>query len=231
LCWIPFKAVTSLPSPGTGYFVRPPAEPGPGILLLSSPWGLSTAVKDKADELAEAGFTVLAPDLYDGAVATDVDQARTLLREADMNVSASLARSSLRLLQAACPDPREPVGLLGYAAGASWALWLSVRLAEQCAAVTTFYGTQSIAFEDAAASYLLHFAEHDDDVTDDDSALMGLNLQLARREFRIEQHGGVASGFAETDHPNFDAAAEAVAWRQTLEFFAANLLTQSSSGE
>lgn len=223
--------MTSLPSPGTGYFTRPPADPGPGILLLSSSWGLSTGVKDKADELADAGFTVLAPDLYDGAVATDADQARTLLLDADMNVSASLAQSSLRLLQAACPDPRAPVGVLGYAAGASWALWLSVRFAEQCAAVATFYGTQSIAFEEATASYLLHFAEHDDDVTDDDSALMGLNLQLARREFRVEQHSGVASGFAETDHPNFDAAPEAIAWRQTLEFFAASLPTQPSSGE
>ena len=216
--------MTSLPSPGTGYFVRPPAGAGPGILLLSSPWGLSGGVKDQANELADAGFTVLAPDLYDGAVATTADQARTHLLEADMNVSASLVQSSLRLLQAASSDPQAPVGVLGYAAGASWALWLSARFVDQCAAAVTFYGTQSITFEDAQASYLLHFAEHDDDVTDDDSALMGLNLQLARREFRVVQHEGVASGFAEPDHPNFDAAAEAVAWRQTLEFFAANLM-------
>jgi len=40
----------------------------------------------------------------------------------------------------------------------------------------------------------------------------------------VERHDGVASGFAESGHPNFDAAAEAIAWRQTLEFFAANLL-------
>jgi len=216
--------VTSLPTPGTGYLVRPPDGPGPGILLLASPWGLSPGVKDKADELADAGFTVLAPDMNDGVVATDAEHAHALLLEADMNVSASLAQSSLRLLQVACPDPQAPVGVLGYAAGASWALWLSVRYADQCAAVATFCGTQSISFDDAKASYLLHFAEHDTDVTDEDSALMGLNLQLARREFRVERHDGVASGFAEFGHPNFDAAAEAIAWRQTLEFFASNLL-------
>ena len=216
--------MTSLPTPGTGYLVRPPDGPGPGILLLASPWGLSPGVKDKADELADAGFTVLAPDMNDGVVATDAEHAHALLLEADMNVSASLAQSSLRLLQVACPDPQAPVGVLGYAAGASWALWLSVRYADQCAAVATFCGTQSISFDDAKASYLLHFAKHDTDVTDEDSALMGLNLQLARREFRVERHDGVASGFAESGHPNFDTAAEAIAWRQTLEFFAANLL-------
>jgi carboxymethylenebutenolidase len=215
--------LNSLPSPGTGYFVRPIDVPGPGILLLTSPWGLTPGAKDKADELSDAGFNVLAPDLNHGVVATDRDHARSLLMEADMNVSASLVQSSLRLLQAACDDPTAPVGVLGYASGASWALWLSVRFADQCKAVTTFYGTQSIAFDDAKASYLLHFAEDDEEVTEDDSALMGLNLQLARRDFRVEVHPNVAEGFAEAGHPNFNAAAEAIAWRQTVEFFAAQL--------
>ncbi len=202
--------------------MRPPSGSGPGILLVPSPWGLTAGCKAKADELSDAGFTVLAPDLNGGVVATDADHAQQLLVEADMNVAASLVQSSLRLLQAACGNP-EPVGVLGYAAGASWAFWLSVRFADQCSAVVGFYGTQSIAFDDAQAAYLIHFAENDVDVSDDEGALMGLNLQLARREFRIEVHEGVAGGFAETDHPNFDANAEAVAWRQTLEFFAEHL--------
>lgn len=216
--------MNTLPPPGTGYFVRPPDTAGPGVLLLPSPWGLTPGVKRKAEDLADAGFTVLAPDLNDGIVATNPDHAHSLLMEADMNVSASLVQSSLRLLQAACPDPASPVGLVGYAAGASWALWLSVRFASQCAAVVAFYGTQSISFDDSEAAYLLHFAEQDSDVSDEDAALMGLNLQLARRDFRAEVHAGVSAGFAESDHPNFDASAEAVAWRQTLEFLARHLV-------
>jgi len=215
--------LNSLPSPGTGYFVESSQDTGPGVLLLPSPWGLTAGLKDKADELGDAGFTVLAPDLNDGVAATTAEQARSLLLEADMNVSASLVQSSLRLLRAASPDPTAPVGVVGYAAGASWALWLSARFADQCAAVVAFYGTQSISFDEAQASYLLHFAEHDEDVSDEESALMGLNLQMARREFRVEVHDGVQSGFAESEHPNFDAPAEAVAWRQTLEFLAEKL--------
>jgi len=215
--------MSSTPPSGTGYFVSTPEAPGPGILLLSSPWGLSSEVKAKADQLADAGFTVLVPDLYDGAVATTSEEAHTTLMEADMNIAASLVQSSLRILQAASPDPEAPVGVLGYAAGASWGLWLSIRSADRVAAVATFYGTQSIEFEGAQASYLLHFAEHDDDVTNDERAIMGLNLQLAGRESRVEQHQSVSGGFAERDHPNFDATAEAVAWRQTLEFFASAL--------
>ena len=214
---------STFPPPGSGYFVQPPDGTGPGVLLVPSPWGLTDGMKQKAHDLADAGFTVLAPDLNDGEVAEDADQARSLLMEADMNVAASLTQSALRLLQVASKDPTAPVGVLGYAAGASWALWLSVRKADQCAAVATYYGSQSIAFDDAAATYLLHFAEADEDVSDEEAAMLGLNLQLARCDFRVEVHQGVASGFAEPDHPNFDAGAEAVAWRQTIEFFATNL--------
>lgn len=223
-CWsVPFVVLVSLPPPGTGYFVRASTPTAPGILLLPSPWGLGAGMKARADELAEAGFTVLAPDLNDGVVADDAEHARSLLLEADMNVTASLVQSSMRLLQAATGDSSAPVGVLGYAAGASWALWLSVRFPEHCAAVATFYGAQSIPFDGAQAAYLLHFAEYDDDVTDEESALLGLNLQLARCDFRIEVHAGAHAGFAEPDLPGFDAAIEAVSWRQTLEFFAQHL--------
>ena len=86
-----------------------------------------------------------------------------------------------------------------------------------------FYGTQSIAFDNATADYLLHFGDDDDLVTDDEVALLGLNLQLAQRTFKIEHHAGVGHGFAEREHPNYHAAAEAVAWRQSLEFLADRL--------
>lgn len=193
------------------------------MLLLPSSWGITAGVKAKAEELADAGFTVLVPDLSNGEVATNADEARSLLLEADMNVCASLVQSSMRLLMAASADPAAPVGLIGYASGASWALWLSVRFPDNCAAVATYYGAQTISFDEAKASYLVHFAEHDNDVSDEESALMGLNLQLARLDFRVEQHAGVTSGFAESDNPNFDANAEVVAWRQTTEFLATHL--------
>ena len=77
---------SSTPPPGLGYFVRPPDDEGPGVLLLPSPWGLTPGVKHKAHDLADAGFTVLVPDLNDGAVAADADHARQILLEADTDI-------------------------------------------------------------------------------------------------------------------------------------------------
>lgn len=193
------------------------------MLLVPSAWGLTAAMKTKAEELADAGFSVLVPDLNDGFVARTPEEAQAHLVSADMNVAASLVQSSLRLLRAATVASTSPVGVVGYSSGASWALWLSERFAELCGPIVGFYGSQTIEFGEATSSYLIHFASDDDVVGPDDVALLGLNLQMAGRPFRFEQHTAVSHGFAESHHPNFDVGAEAIAWRQTLEFLAQEL--------
>ena len=105
------------------------------MLLLASPWGLTPSLKQRADELADAGFNVLAPDVNDGVVATTEAEASESLMAMDVNVAASLVQSSLRLLKTTTPVPAAPVGVVGFAAGASWGLWLSERFAQDCACV------------------------------------------------------------------------------------------------
>lgn len=216
-------ALNTLPPPGTGYFVAPPDGPGPGVLVIPSPWGLTTSMKRRADELADAGFSVLVPDLNDGQVAANATEADEALMSMDMNVAASLVQSSLRLLRAASHDPDAPAGLIGFAAGASWALWLSERLPDQVSAVVAYYGTQSIEFSDATAAYLLHFGEEDAVVSNDDVAMLGLSLQLAGRDFTHHTHAGAGHGFAEAEHLNYHPGTDAIAWRQTTEFLAGYL--------
>ncbi len=193
------------------------------MLLLHSFWGLNRAAKDTANRLADAGFTVLAPDLADGAVFDDRSEALAALAEADVNVLASLIQSSVPVVRRAQAEPNAPIGLVGYGSGASWALWLSARLTDEVAAVVTYYGSQTIAMDRSAASYLCHWAAEDANVSDDDIAQLGLSLQMAGRPFRFEHHAGTQSGFAESGRPGFDGEADAVAWRQTIEFLAGEL--------
>lgn len=211
------------PPSGTGYFVSPSDGPGPGVLLLHSFWGLNRAAKDSANALADAGFTVLAPDLLDGDTHEDEDEAFAALAATDMNVVASLIQSSVGILRRAQADPDAPIGIVGFGSGASWALWLSARFGDEVRAVVTYYGSQSIPMDGANASYLCHWAETDGNVSDMEVADLGLSLQLAKRDFRFEHHTGTLDGFAEAGRPSFDASAAEVAWRQTTEFLAAAL--------
>jgi len=203
---------------GTGYFISPDDGPGPGVLLLHSFWGLNRAAKDTANDLADAGFTVFAPDLADGLVFEDRDLAMTALADADMNVAASLVQRSVGVLRRASIDKTAPIGVIGYGSGASWALWLSARLIDEVSAVVTYYGSQSISMDTSNASYLCHWAEEDQIVSELEVADLGLSLQMANRPFRFEHYDGTTHGFAEAGRPSFDEPAKDRAWNDTTAF-------------
>lgn len=208
---------------GAGYFISPDEGPGPGILLLHSFWGLNRDTKDTANRLADAGFTVMAPDLADGETYDDEASAMEALAEADINVLASLVQSSVSIVRKAQADPSQRIGLVGFGPGASWALWLSARLTDDVGAVVSYYGTQTTSMDASQASYLCHWANDDPNVTADDQANLGLSFTLAKRPFQFEHHADTTAGFAERNQPGFDVAADAVAWRQTIEFLATTL--------
>ncbi len=210
-------------SAGSGYFISPTDAAGPGVLLLHSFRGLDRWAKDTANALADAGFTTLAPDLFEGATHDDDAVALAALQEVDMNVMANLVQASVGVVRRASKDAEAPIGVLGYGPGASLALWLSARLTDEIGVVVTYYGAQSTPMTGASASYLCHWAERDPLVSDLEMADLGLSLQMADRDFRFEHHEGTTAGFAQAGHPHHDAAAEAVAWRQTTEFLASHL--------
>lgn len=213
---------------GSGYFISPEEGPGPGVLLLHSFWGLNRQTKDTANRLADHGFTVLAPDLNNGAVFDDEGEALAALGEADMNVPASLVQSSVGILRRASVDRHAPIGVLGYGSGASWALWVSARLFEEVGAVVTYYGAQSAPMDSARATYLCHWADEDGNVSDLEVADLGLSFQLAGLDFSFMHHEGTKGGFAEAGRPTFDPEVEAVAWRQSMEFLATALRSGGS---
>lgn len=213
------------PGPGTGYFISPSDAPGPAVLLLHSWRGLDRSAKDNANRLADAGFTVLAPDLADGTTWSDDDEALDALASADVNVLASLIQSSVGIVQAASRNPDDRIGVVGFGSGASWALWLSARLPEAVAAVVVYHGSQSIPMDQAQADYLCHWVQDDPITSDEEVANLGLSLQMARRPFRFENHADTRPGFAEPASEHYVATADAVAWRQTTEFLASTLAT------
>ena len=63
----------------SGYLAVPGgAGPWPGVVVIQEWWGLDNHIKSVADRLAGAGFVTIAPDLYNGQVTTEPDEARKL---------------------------------------------------------------------------------------------------------------------------------------------------------
>ncbi|MFZ4583977.1 MAG: dienelactone hydrolase family protein [Acidimicrobiia bacterium] len=208
---------------GTGYLVHPDAGPGPGVLLLHSWWGLTDQVKDLANQLADAGFTALAPDLLAGAHPETSAEAELTLEAADIDATAGLVLSSATALRSQTRDPRAPVGVVGYSMGASWAYWLSVRLPQSVSCVVSYYGTQNIEFDDSQSSYLVHIAETDELASDDETNETLALLGLAGRPFDVYRYDETQHWFAEPDRPGHHEAAAALAWDRTIAFLADHL--------
>ena len=209
---------------GTGYLVLPEGDQGPGVLVLHAWWGLTQAVKDTCDRLAEAGFVALAPDLFDGVVLTTIDAAEAHLAEVDANELAHRTRSSLQTLRDLPATTGRPLGLLGYSMGASMALWLAARVPESMAGTVVYYGGQDIDMADATCAFLGHYVEDDPYVDDDELALLEAELHLDGLPVEFHRYPGAQHWFAEPDRPEHDPAAAALAWDRTLAFLGTHLL-------
>ena len=207
----------------TAYFVTPPTGTGPGVLLLHSWWGLSHFFRRLADRISEEGFTVLAPDLNQGAVFEVPELAEQHLADADPNHLARLVLSSAKLVQNRAADPEQGIAVVGFSMGASLGLWASVRMPETITAVVSFYGTQSIDFEGAEAGYQLHLADNDPLVPDDEAAFMEATMALVDLDVETHRYAGASHWFFEEDRDAFDPAAAAQAWDRMLGFLVRRL--------
>jgi carboxymethylenebutenolidase len=211
-------------SAGSGYLVQPTSGPGPGILLLHSWWGLTPFFRELADQLADLGYTVLAPDLHRGETADRPDEAEQLLAEADVDVAAGLLISSTHTLRALARSADDPIGVIGFSMGASWAYWLSAKAPQAIGAVVAFYGTQAMALDDSRAAFLGHYAEHDEFVSEDEIVVLQADLRLLGRDVTFHRYPGTAHWFFESDRvPAYDESAARLAWERTLAFLREHL--------
>jgi len=206
------------PSAGSAYLSLPDADEGPGVLVLHAWWGLTPFFKQVCDRLADEGFVALAPDLFGGRTTDDVEVAKKLLADADMDAMLDLVRSSALTLRAMPATPDAPVGTLGFSMGASWAFWLASRTPEIVGATVAFYGTQNVDMEPAESAFLGHFAEVDPYVDEDELTLLEADLHVLDKDVTFHHYPGTGHWFFEEDKPAYDERAAAVAWDRTLAF-------------
>jgi len=205
---------------GEAFLVDPPGgSPGPGVLVLHSWWGLTDWVRDFCRRLAAEGYTVLAPDLFDGVQPVTEAEGEAVLAGADPDEMSGLVMSSAHTLRAASGNPDRPIAVLGFSMGASFALWLSARLSTTINAAVAFYGAQSIDFDDATAAYQGHFAEDDHIVSDDDRVVTESFIRLGGCTTEFHTYSGTKHWFFEEGDTHNPEAAE-LAWKRTTDFLA-----------
>ena len=206
------------------YMASPDTDPQGGLLLLHAWWGLNQPMRDLADRLADDGFTVVAPDLFEGVVLDTIEDADAHgeNEEAMEETYFSRANNGLDALLAAIQAPS--VGIVAFSFGA----WYARRLAkvrDEVEALVIFYGGDGFAVPERAAGghprYLAHFAADDPYEEEDLEGLGPFHTQLQDLDPRngAYLYPGAKHWFFEADRPEFDAEASRLAYSRTLEFF------------
>jgi carboxymethylenebutenolidase len=209
----------------SAYLAEPSHGSGPGVLVLHAWWGLTDVFKQVCDRLADAGFVALALDLYHGKTTASVEEAQALGSALDQEVerwrgdiagAMQVLREHTATHQA---NDHSKLALIGFSLGGAYALDMSITLAEEIAAVVTFYDSYpGLDYHKASAAYLCHFAEDDPFNPTRSGALMGQELQAAGRQVTVHTYPGTKHWFFENNRPEYDAQAAHVAWERTIAF-------------
>ncbi len=209
----------------SAYLAVPEHGSGPGVVILHAWWGLTQPFQQVCDRLAEAGFVALAPDLYHGKTTAAVEEAQAWSTALDRDVERWRGDTA-GAVQVLCQheathltDGRGKLALVGFSLGGAYALDTSVHLAEEIAAVVTFYDAYpGLDYGRAKAAYLLHFAEDDPFHPAESAAEMERALQAAGRPVSFYTYPGTKHWFFEENRPEYDAEAARVAWERTVAF-------------
>jgi carboxymethylenebutenolidase len=204
---------------GTGYAVE---ANGLGILVLHAWWGLNDFFKSVCASLAREGFSTLALDLYHGQTASDIEAAKLLRQSLDRQAAHQEIKSAVAALR---ESSGAQIGVIGFSMGAGLALWAMDNCYKDVGATVLFYGTSGGRFRRATSPVLGHFAEHDPyEGPQKIPALQG-HLQAQKIPTSFYTYPGTKHWFAESDRPEYDAAAASLAWERTIEFLHSSLRT------
>lgn len=205
------------------------AQPSPGapLLLLHSWWGLNQDMRDLADRLAGDGFTVMAPDLFDGMVLTTIEDAEAFTTAIEqggggpggLNPDRIMGRVKATLDHLlANPEVRgDRAGIVALSFGG----WYGSQVAAERSDVAAFVSIYSDVYEGPGkAAYLGHFAENDRFV--ESPATPGIDKPLPEGSV-AHVYPGMNHWFTEPDRPEFDEEAAELVYSRTVAFLRENL--------
>ncbi|MDO0930558.1 dienelactone hydrolase family protein [Streptomyces sp. DG2A-72] len=217
-------------------------SPRPAVLLYMDALGLRPRLNAMADRLAEAGYTVLVPNVFYRHGRAPVfelpefidDASRPALFEHILPIMQSLtpdaamrdADAYLRWL-ADCPAAADgPVALTGYCMGAGLALRTAGTYPERVAAAAGFHGGR-LASDSPDSPHLvaehitaeLYFGHADEDPSLSPEQIQRLEdaLTAAGVRHQCEVYPGAHHGFTQSDTSAYDREGDERHWAALLD--------------
>jgi carboxymethylenebutenolidase len=212
----------------------PASGSGPGILLLQEIFGVSSYIRRRAAALAEAGYVVLAPELYwrlgrqtvDETASDALDQAMALVGQLDWANAVADAAAALETLGGR-DEVRGTPAVVGFCLGGGLAF--NVAADADPAALVAYYGSsipdQLTLAPQVTCPSLHHFGTADDYIPAESVRAITDAVTADGRPARVELYDGANHAFDNDDFFLHHPEASARAWESTLGFLREQLRT------
>lgn len=206
----------------TAYVARPQTEADAAVILIQEWWGINDHIKDIAGRYAKEGYFCVAPDLYRGRVATNTDEASSLMNALAVDDGMETIRKAMDA--AAETYKIKQFGITGYCMGGTFALRSAGEIPELKAAAP-FYG--DIPEESVLAKLRVPtlFIAGKRDAWINPEKVNTLKEIAAKYNLPVEvvTYDADHAFFNDTRPQVYNAEAAADAWRKVLEHFQKHL--------
>lgn len=200
-----------------GHLARPNVEPIGGVLVIQEIFGVSPHIEEMCAIFADAGYTAIAPSLFDRIEAgfhAAHDQAG--IQRGIAAVTASPWPQVVSDIQAAIDALPQPVYVTGFCWGGA-ATWMAAAQCTGLKAAACFYGRliANLLEHNPAIPVMLHYGAHDASIPPDNVE----SVRLAAPDAPLYLYDA-GHGFCRSGSSDFNAPACDLALARTLDWFA-----------
>jgi carboxymethylenebutenolidase len=205
--------------------------PHPAVVIAFHVGGLDDFDRKMADQLAEAGFVAVVPDLFHRYSQEVMDGPRMdrlgHLRDADIIADMNAA---VDFLTANSAIDNDRIGVTGFCMGGRIA-WLMAASNKIFKATVPFYGgnimgnwgpgdTPFSMASNINCPMLFHFGAEDGNPSVADRDTFDAELKRLGKDFEFQTYDGAGHAFMDYTNPDRHHEASATAaWPRTIEFF------------
>jgi carboxymethylenebutenolidase len=205
----------------------PDSGAGPGVLLLQEIFGVSAYIARRAADLADAGYVVLAPELYwrldtkplDMADPDVTAKAMGVVQQLDWGTTVADAVAALGHLRSR-PEVRGGTGVVGFCFGGG--LGFNVAAVADPDVLVSYYGSSLPNLLDlvpaVSAPSLHHFGLADDFLVPEVVEKVRAAIIDGPADVQVETYEGANHAFDNADYALHHPEASALAWQRTLDF-------------
>lgn len=185
----------------SGYLAESATGSGPGVIVVQEWWGLDSGIIQICDELAAAGFTAFAPDLYRGELAghTEMDRAGELMAALPMDRAAADMSGAVDHLASLESTSGDGVAVIGFCMGGMLTFVLAALRPDLVKVAVPFYGFPSgddqPDYSRISAVVRGHMAEHDDFFPPSGAVDLEARLRAGGVDAELTVHEGTGHAF------------------------------------